>query len=64
MNLRISFSFETIERTYLPIYGERSMAMTDNPRPYRNGPGGHRDAAADIAKMLAKGDKKKAKKKK
>ena len=39
------------------------MAMTDNPRPYRNGPGGHRDAAADIAKMLAKGDKKKAKKK-
>ena len=48
----------------MPIYGERSMAMTDNPRPYRNGPGGHRDAAADIAKMLAKGDKKKAKKKK
>jgi len=27
------------------------------PKPYRNGPGGTRDAAADIAKLMARGQK-------
>ncbi len=40
------------------------MAMTQNPKPYRNGPGGHRDAAADIVIMLGIADKKKKKAKK
>jgi len=38
------------------------MAKTENAKPYRNGPGGHRDAAADIVIMLGIGDKKKKRK--
>lgn len=54
----------------MPISGGALMAMTEYleatgyKKPYRNGPGGHRDAASDIEKMLAKSDKKKSKKKK
>jgi len=39
------------------------MAMTQNGKPYRNGPGGHKEAAADIVIMLGLGDKKKKKSK-
>jgi len=43
------------------------MAMTEyleatgKKKPYRNGPGGHRDAAADIVIMMGVADKKKKK---
>ena len=51
----------------MPISGERSMAMTEyleatgKKKPYRNGPGGHREAAADIVIMMGVADKKKKK---
>ncbi len=40
------------------------MAFTEQSKPYRRGPGGIQDAAADVAKMLARGSKKKSGKKK
>tara|TARA_R100001443_G_C3299283_1_gene164852 strand:+ start:166 stop:297 length:132 start_codon:yes stop_codon:yes gene_type:complete len=41
------------------------MAMTDNPKPYKRGPAGLRDAAVDVAIILnASGMKKKRKAKK
>ena len=43
------------------------MAMTENPKPYKRGPAGIRDAAVDVAIILKTSDmkkKRKAKKKK
>lgn len=40
------------------------MAMTENPKPYKRGPAGLRDAAVDVAIILkTNGMKKKPKKK-
>jgi len=38
------------------------MAMTDNPKPYKRGPAGLRDAAVDVAIILQAGEKKKKRK--
>jgi len=39
------------------------MAMTENPKPYRRGPAGLRDAAVDVAIILQPGGMKKKKRK-
>ena len=39
---------------YLAIF---SIYGKNMPKPYRNGPGGTKDAAADIAKLMARGQK-------
>ena len=39
------------------------MAMTENPKPYRRGPAGLRDAAVDVAIILQPGAMKKKKRK-
>ncbi len=40
------------------------MAMTENPKPYKRGPAGLRDAAVDVAIILKTSDMKKKPKKK